>query len=113
LHAKARSLDPDTKKIMVESVHNDKFEIEYDKLVIAVGVTTNTFGIPTIQEGDGIFFLKTLKQARAIRNNVIDVFEKAAVPTVCEAEIKRLLSFVVVGGGPTSCEFVSELHGKK
>ena len=113
LHAKARSLDPDNKKILVESVHNDKFEIEYDKLVIAVGVKTNTFGIPTIQEGNGIFFLKSLKHARGIRNQIIDTFEKAAVPTVCEAEIKRLLSFVVVGGGPTSCEFVSELHGKK
>jgi NADH dehydrogenase FAD-containing subunit len=70
-----------------------------------------TFGIPSIQEGNGIFFLKQLKHARGIRNNIIDSFEKASVPTVTEAERKRLLSFVVVGGGPTSCEFVSELHG--
>jgi NADH dehydrogenase len=110
LHAKARSLDPENKKLKIESVHNDIFEIDYDKLVIAVGVKTNTFGIPSIQEGNGIFFLKTLRHARGIRNNIIDSFEKAAVPTVCEAEKKRLLSFVVVGGGPTSCEFCSELH---
>ena len=55
--------------------------------------------------------MKQLKHARGIRNNIIDSFEKAAVPTVSEAERKRLLSFIVVGGGPTSCEFVSELHG--
>ncbi|CAB9510285.1 Internal alternative NAD(P)H-ubiquinone oxidoreductase A1, mitochondrial [Seminavis robusta] len=110
LHGKARTLDPENKTITVQSVHDDTFEITYDKLVIAVGVKTNTFGIPSIQEGNGIFFLKTLKHARMIRNNIIDVFEKAAVPTVTPAERKRLLSFVVVGGGPTSCEFTSELH---
>jgi NADH dehydrogenase FAD-containing subunit len=71
-----------------------------------------TFGIPSIKEGEDIFFLKQLNHARGIRNNIIDSFEKAAVPTVTEAERRRLLSFVVVGGGPTSCEFVSELHGK-
>lgn len=41
IQAKARGLDPENKKIICESVHNDKFEIEYDKLVIAVGVQTN------------------------------------------------------------------------
>lgn len=110
IQAKARSLDPDNKKIVCQSVHNDTFEFEYDKLVIAVGVQTNTFGIPSIKEGEDIFFLKQLNHARGIRNNIIDSFEKAAVPTVSQAERRRLLSFVVVGGGPTSCEFVSELH---
>jgi NADH dehydrogenase FAD-containing subunit len=112
IHAKARKLDPQNKTVVCESVHGDIFTVEYDKLVIAVGVKTNTFGIPSIQEGNGIFFLKVLKHARGIRNNIIDSFEKAAVPTVSEAERRRLLSFVVVGGGPTSCEFTSELHGK-
>ena len=74
--------------------------------------SAQTFGIPSIKEGEDIFFLKQLNHARGIRNNIIDSFEKAAVPTVTEAERRRLLSFVVVGGGPTSCEFVSELHGK-
>lgn len=41
---------------------------------------------------------------------MIDSFEKASIPGTSEAERKRLLSFVVVGGGPTSCEFVAELH---
>ena len=41
IQAKARSLDPDNKKLVCESVHNDIFELEYDKLVIAVGVKTN------------------------------------------------------------------------
>jgi NADH dehydrogenase FAD-containing subunit len=41
IQAKARSLDPVNKTLICESVHNDTFEIEYDKLVIAVGVKTN------------------------------------------------------------------------
>lgn len=32
------------------------------------------------------------------------------MPDLSEQERRRLLSFVVVGGGPTSCEFTSELH---
>ena len=32
------------------------------------------------------------------------------MPNVCDKEQQRLLTFVTVGGGPTSCEFVSELH---
>lgn len=111
LQAKAQSLDPVNKKITCMSIHNDEFVIEYDKLVIAVGVKTATFGIESIKQGDGLFFLKNLAHARAIRTNIIDSFEKAAIPTVTNAERKRLLSFVVVGGGPTSCEFTAELHG--
>lgn len=41
IQAKARTLDPQNKKIICQSVHNDTFELEYDKLVIAVGVQTN------------------------------------------------------------------------
>ena len=41
VHAKARKLDPINKTIQCESVHNDIFDVEYDKLVIAVGVKTN------------------------------------------------------------------------
>lgn len=46
IQAKAKSLDPDNKKILCESVHQDKFELEYDKLVIAVGVQTNVSQYP-------------------------------------------------------------------
>lgn len=52
VQAKAMSLDPKNKKIKCESIHDQKdFELDYDKLVIAVGVKTNTFGIQSIQVG--------------------------------------------------------------
>lgn len=46
VQAKAVGLDPDEKSLICQSTHdNEKFKIKYDKLVIAVGVKTNTFGI--------------------------------------------------------------------
>lgn len=113
VQAKARKLDTVNKRITCESRHKDIFDIEYDKLVIAVGVKTNTFGIESIwaNRDDCVFFLKQLSHARAIRTNIIDSFEKAALPNLTDEERRRILSFCVVGGGPTSCEFTAELHG--
>ena len=114
ISGKARAIHPDRKTVSVESFTNDIFELEYDKLAIAVGVKTNTFGIESIrsaqQRGDDVFFLKRLQHARAIRTNIIDSFEKASLPNVSLDEKRRLLTFLVVGGGPTSCEFTAELH---
>jgi NADH dehydrogenase FAD-containing subunit len=88
------------------------FTIPYDKLVLAQGVKTNTFNTPNVAEREGIevFFLKNLHHARGIRNRTIEMFEIAALPDTSHKERKRLLSFIIVGGGPTSCEYASELH---
>lgn len=40
----------------------------------------------------------------------MECFERASNPTISDVQRDRLLSFIVVGGGPTSCEFMSELH---
>ena len=45
-----------------------------------------------------------------VRNRIIECFERAGSPLVTEEERARLLSFLVVGGGPTSIEFTSELY---
>jgi NADH dehydrogenase FAD-containing subunit len=37
----------------------------------------------------------------------VDTFERANMPSVTPEERARILSFVVVGGGPTGIEFVS------
>lgn len=73
---------------------------------------TNTFNTPGVAENEGkcVFFLKHLYHARQIRMRLLECFERAAIPLTPEHEIKRLLSFVIVGGGPTSCEFAGELH---
>ena len=80
------------------------FELPFDYLVIATGCKTNTFNTPGVNEGmHGVFFLKHLHHARQIRNRILECFERAALPGISEEERDRLLSFVVVGGGPTSC----------
>ena len=80
--------------------------IEYDYLVIATGAETNYYGIPGAERL--ALPLKTIADAARIRNRVIDAFEAASL-TTDTAERARLLSFAVVGGGPTGVEVASEL----
>lgn len=41
---------------------------------------------------------------------MIDCFERASLPNVSEEEKRRILHFVVVGGGPAGVEFAGELQ---
>jgi NADH:ubiquinone reductase (non-electrogenic) len=84
------------------------FEVKYDKLVLAVGAVSNTFGIPGVEEH--AYFLKEIVDARNIRHNVIQCFERASKPGRPVADFDWLLRFVIVGGGPTGVEFAAELH---
>lgn len=82
--------------------------MDYDILVIAVGAKPNTFNTPGVEEH--AFFLKEAEDALNIRHSVIDCFERASLPNLTEEERKKILHFVVVGGGPTGVEFSAELH---
>jgi NADH dehydrogenase len=82
------------------------FYVPYDKLVIAVGSVTNPHGVKGLEN---CFFLKDIDDARKIRNQVVHNLELASLPTTDDDERKRLLSFVVSGGGPTGVEFAAEL----
>lgn len=84
----------------------ENFYLPYDKLVIACGSINSTHGVPGL---DNCFQLKTVQDAQAIRRRVMDNLEKAALPSTTADERKKLLSFVVCGGGPTGVEFASEL----
>lgn len=55
-------------------------------------------------------FVKEVEDAQRIRRTVIDLFERASLPCISEEEKKKLLHFVIVGGGPTGVEFAAELH---
>jgi NADH dehydrogenase/NADH:ubiquinone reductase (non-electrogenic) len=99
------------KKVHCTEVYkNSTFSMEYDYLVLAPGSETNTFNVPGVDGNPRIFFLKQLDQARSIRNKLIESFERAGLPSTTAEERTRLLTFVVVGGGPTNVEFASELH---
>jgi len=86
-------------------------EIEYDYLVLAAGATTNFFGMKEVEEHS--FGMKSLQEALHIRNHVLHMFERANKSKDPE-ERKKMLSFVIVGGGPTGIEeagAISELVG--
>lgn len=106
-----------------DNMTRTEFKVGYDKLVIAVGTKSNTFNVPGLENQEeeivhsstgtnrhNVFFLKQLEQARAIRNRIIECFERASSSFISDDERRRLLTFVVVGGGPTSIEFTSELY---
>lgn len=83
-----------------------RFYLPYDKLVIGVGSTTNTHGVEGLEN---CHFLKDIDDARNIKRKVIGNLELACLPTTSDEERRRLLSFVVSGGGPTGVEFAAEL----
>ena len=85
-----------------------KWDLPYDILVVAVGATTNTMGVPGVQ--NYCHYLKEISDAQKIRNVLIDLVETASIPGQTQAERKRLLNFVVVGGGPTGVEFAAEVQ---
>jgi NADH dehydrogenase FAD-containing subunit len=85
-----------------------KFNIDYDYLVLAVGAESNTFNTPGVKEN--CCFLKQVSDSRKIRERIIMCFEEASAPYCPKEDRERLLSFAVVGGGPTSVEFAAELH---
>lgn len=111
--AKARGLDTERKVVECEDLFKGhKFEVRYDYLMVAAGNKTNTFQTPGVDEleGEAVLFLKHLYHSRLIRNRILECFERASNNNVTQEERERLLSFVVVGGGPTSCEFTTELY---
>ncbi|RXW17324.1 hypothetical protein EST38_g8514 [Candolleomyces aberdarensis] len=107
---KATDLVMNERLIEVETSLNGvsrKVYIPYDKLVIAVGSTSSTHGVPGLEN---CFQLKTIADAQAIRRRVLDNFEQASLPTTTPEERKRLLSFVICGGGPTGIETAAEIY---
>jgi NADH dehydrogenase FAD-containing subunit len=83
------------------------FDIGYDKLVIATGCYSQTFGIKGVREN--AMFLKDIGDARRIRRRILELFEIASLPATSEEMKKNLLHFAIVGGGPTGIEFAGNL----
>lgn len=82
-------------------------KIPYDYLVIALGEVTNFHGMPGMLENAMPF--RTLADAIALRNHVIHALEEADVEE--DADLRRkLLTFVVGGGGFSGVEVIAELN---
>lgn len=96
----------------------DTLALEYDYLVVAVGAEPATFGIPGVREHAR--FIKEVEDGIAIQRELLQKLElasaleaaAAAQPArapALRAEVARLLSWVVIGGGPTGVELTAEL----
>jgi NADH dehydrogenase len=87
-------------------VLTDTVEIPYDFLVLATGVTHSYFG-----HDEWAPFapgLKTVQDAMAVRRRILIAFERAEL-AIDERERRRLLTFVIVGGGPTGVEMAGAI----
>lgn len=79
----------------------------FDHVVISLGGVPNT----SIVEGmaENAFDVQRLSNAFALRNQLIDTLEQADIETN-PIDKRRLLTFVVVGGGANGVEVVAEMH---
>lgn len=87
-------------------VHTKYETISYDRLVIAAGTTNNFFGIADLEKR--VYTIKSTPEAIRCRNEVLDRLERASICSDI-VERARLLTFVVVGGGPAGVEIAGAL----
>src|SRR5258706_5529450 len=97
-----RTIDTRTRRIRLE----DDSAIDYDYLIVATGTSHTYFGHDDwAKAAPG---LKTLEDALAIRRRILVAFERAE-REMDPAREERLMTFVLVGGGPTGVELAGTL----
>jgi NADH:quinone reductase (non-electrogenic) len=102
LMAQAIGLDPERRLLELDGGER----VEYDSLIVACGARTSYFG--NEQWSEVTYGLKTLADALALRGHLYRALERAER---CEDERERreLMTFVVIGGGPTGVEVAGEI----
>ena len=80
--------------------------VPYDYLILATGSTSNFFGVPGAAEY--AFPLRTLQDGISLRNRILYSFEQAVDEPNAERH-RRLVTFIIVGSGPTGVEFAGAL----
>ena len=104
------AIEPASNRLVVdgpdEAGHNDVQTLTFDYLIVASGAAHSYFGHPDWEQyAPG---LKTLDDALVMRRQMLLAFETAERETDPE-RIRRLLTFVIVGGGPTGVELAGAL----
>lgn len=89
-----------------KKVQTETEEISYDFLILACGANHSYFGHNNWE--DFAPGLKTLEQATEIRRRVLLAFEQAEASHSLEQQ-KELLTFVIVGAGPTGVELAGAI----
>ena len=103
LMARVTGVDRERREVLID---DDGRRIPYDYLIIAAGARHAYFGH---DEWEAVApGLKKIDDATAIRHRILVAFEKAETATDPE-ERRRLLTFVIVGGGPTGVEMAGAI----
>ncbi|KNC15748.1 NADH dehydrogenase [Pantoea sp. RIT-PI-b] len=79
-------------------------ELAYDRLVIALGSTSNDFGTPGVK--DHCIFLDNPHQARRFHNEMLNLFLRFSAS---EGSLEKV-NIAIVGGGATGVELSAELY---
>jgi NADH:ubiquinone reductase (H+-translocating) len=99
-------VDKDRKCVIVSNADRQNVSIPYDYLILATGVTHSYFGHDEFEKfSPG---LKSLADAEAIRNRILQAFEQAEAEED-PSRHRDLLTFVLVGGGPTGVEMAGAI----
>lgn len=102
LLGEVQDFDLGTKEVVLE----DGSRVAFDSLILATGSTHHYFGHPEWEQfAPG---LKTIEDATEIRQRLLIAFEEAE-RAVNEADARKYLTFVVVGGGPTGVEMAGAI----
>jgi NADH:ubiquinone reductase (H+-translocating) len=99
---KVVDIDPNAKKVYLE----EREALDYDALIVATGVSHHYFGNDQWQ--DDAPGLKTVEDALEMRRRIFTAFEAAEKEPNPEKR-QALLTFVVVGGGPTGVELAGAI----
>src|SRR6201990_1167130 len=99
-------VNKDLRCVLVNSADREGVEIPYDYLVLATGVRHSYFGHNEFEKfAPG---LKGLADAVAIRNKILQAFEQAEAEDD-PSRHRDLLTFVLVGAGPTGVEMAGAI----
>ena len=90
-----------------KKIYTEEFSVTYDYLVISIGARTNYFNISGAEENT--IPLKTIEDASRIRKRIVTSLENSLIVSD-QDKLKQLLTFVIIGAGPTGVELAAEIE---
>lgn len=106
LKGKVEAIDHSAKTVTYDAGGSGGQVLEYDRLVLATGATHSYFGHD--EWGPYAPGLKSIEDGVAVRASILGAFEEAEAAGDPE-RVKRLLTFVIVGAGPTGVELAGAI----
>jgi NADH dehydrogenase len=104
--AEVTAIDTGARVLRALLLNAEWLDVAYDYLIIAAGARPSYFG----HDAFAAFApgLKTLSDAEAVRSKILKAYELAEL-TQDPGELQRLMTFVLVGGGPTGVELAATI----